>query len=133
MVSRSTSGYSVGVVETVLLVICLLLALVALGVGIAMTASLKALNRQLAQLSKQLAKVQSDLAESESKLKVLTARQQVQKNRADQVTDILTSVLGGGKWATLSKLAILGYKEVRGRRKAANPPALPPHKTTDGE
>lgn len=95
--------------------------------------SLKAAERKLTELTKQVGRLQSDLANAEAKLKSMSLAQSTKSQLPDQIFGILNSVLGGSKWGTLSKVALMGYKQYKGRKGSGNAKALPSGQTPDGD
>lgn len=115
------------------MILCLLIALVALVMCIFMVQTLKAVERRLVDLHKQLGRLQGEVASAEAKIKALSAAQAHRGSGVEQLLGVATGFLGAGKWGTLSKLALLGYNQYKGRRKNGSAKALPQSSGTHGE
>jgi len=109
-------------VTEVLIVVCLILTVVAMGLGIMVLNALKGLEKKLSSVEKQLTGLQSDVDAAEKKISALQAQmrpQPVADNSVHPLIPVLVSILGGNSHRWLPIVATTGLqvaKTLKARR-----------------
>lgn len=121
----------------VLVIVCLILAMLALVIGVLVLQTLKSLERKLGGLEKNMVQLQSDVSAAETKLRALQAQMThpaAPSGSVHPLIPVLVSLMGGkgGQWlpvvASTGMQLVKAYKAKKSQQKsgANGVKALPP-------